>query len=205
MNKAIGYILSIDTFEQQCVVIKGMLISPRLEDHMKTIGIDQSLSKRPSFEHTFLNNIKKIYQHEGKCDDQQNLKDILDAAMVSTLEEVTDVSLGFHITQTTVKPPRARKSLCLFTNIFDVKKITEICRITQSHKVGDILWTNKKRKGHSKINDQIKRNMYVWITRHPQAVQSPIYNKCLKVIFNYQKEPQLDLKMLLQVSICRNK
>ena len=63
----------------------------------------------------------------------------------------------------------------------------------------------KKIKGHSKINDQIKRNMYVWITRHPQAVQSPIYNKCLKVIFNYQKEPQLDLKMLLQVSICRNK
>ena len=41
MNKAIGYILSIDTFEQQCVVIKCLLQSPRLEDHMKNIGIDQ--------------------------------------------------------------------------------------------------------------------------------------------------------------------
>ena len=30
-----------------------------------------------------MNNIKKIYQHAGKCDDQQNL-DILDDAMVST-------------------------------------------------------------------------------------------------------------------------
>ena len=59
MNKAIDSILSIDTFEQQCVVIKGMLKSPRLEDHMHTIGIDQSLSNKPSFEHKCLNNIKK--------------------------------------------------------------------------------------------------------------------------------------------------
>ena len=84
LNKAIDSILSIDTFEQQCVVIKGMLQSPRLEYHMKTIGIDQSLCNRSSFEHKFLNNIKNIYQHAVKCNDQQNLKDIIDAAMVST-------------------------------------------------------------------------------------------------------------------------
>ena len=41
MNKAIYYILSIKTFEQQYVVIKCMLQSPRIGDHMKTIGIDQ--------------------------------------------------------------------------------------------------------------------------------------------------------------------
>ena len=84
MNKVVGYILYVDTFEQQCVVIKGMLKSPRLEDHMKTIGIDQPLCKRSYFEHKFLNNIKMIYQHVGKCDYQQILKDILDAVMVST-------------------------------------------------------------------------------------------------------------------------
>ena len=58
MNKAINYILSIDTFEQQCFVIKGMLQSPRLKYHMKTISIDQPLSNRPSVEHKCLNNIK---------------------------------------------------------------------------------------------------------------------------------------------------
>ena len=41
LNKAIYSILSIDTFEQQCAVIKCMLQSSRLEDHMKTIGIYQ--------------------------------------------------------------------------------------------------------------------------------------------------------------------
>ena len=51
---------------------------------MKTIGIDQSFT-RSSFEHRYMNNIKKIYQHAGKCDDQQNLKDIIDAAIISTL------------------------------------------------------------------------------------------------------------------------
>ena len=45
-NKAIDYILYIDTFEQQCAVIKVVLQSSRLEDHMKTIGIDQSLCNR---------------------------------------------------------------------------------------------------------------------------------------------------------------
>ena len=61
-----------------------MLKSPRPEDHMKTMGIDQSLCNRSCFEHKCLNKIKNIYQHEGKCEDQQNLKGILDAAMVLT-------------------------------------------------------------------------------------------------------------------------
>ena len=61
-----------------------MLQSSSLEDHMKTIGIDQSSFARSSFEHRCMNNIKKIYQHTGKCDDQQNIKDIIDAAILST-------------------------------------------------------------------------------------------------------------------------
>ena len=49
---------------------------------MKTIGIDQSLYKRSYFEHRCMNNIKNIYQHAGKCDDQQNIKDIIYDAVV---------------------------------------------------------------------------------------------------------------------------
>ena len=60
-----------------------------LEDHMKNIGIDQSLFTRSYFEHKYLNNTN---QHAGKCDDQQNLKDVLDNFMVSTPEGVTDTS-----------------------------------------------------------------------------------------------------------------
>ena len=63
-----------------------MLKSPRLEDHMKTIGICQSLCNRSSFEHKCMNNIKKIYQHAGQYDDQQKFKDILEANIVSTPE-----------------------------------------------------------------------------------------------------------------------
>ena len=80
-----------------------MLQSPRLEDHMNTVGINQSLSNRPSVEHKCLNNIKYIYQHAGKCGDQQNLKDVLDSAMVSTPGEVTYVIPSLRITQKTVK------------------------------------------------------------------------------------------------------
>ena len=51
---------------------------------MKTIGIYQSLCNRSSFEQKCMNNIENIYQHAGKCDDQQNIKDIIDADMVYT-------------------------------------------------------------------------------------------------------------------------
>ena len=51
---------------------------------MKTIGIDQSSFNMSSFEHRCINNIKKIYQHAGKCNDQQNLKDIIDSDILST-------------------------------------------------------------------------------------------------------------------------
>ena len=68
-------------------------------------------------------------------------------------------------------------------------------------KVCNSLWTKKnKRKGHSKITEQLKRNLYTWITRHPQVVQSPISNDCLKVVLYDQTEPQLVPKLLLQVS-----
>ena len=40
-TKAIDYVLSINKFEQKCVVLKGMLQSPRLKYHLQTIGIDQ--------------------------------------------------------------------------------------------------------------------------------------------------------------------
>ena len=62
MNKVIDYVLSIDTFEQKCVVLKGMLQSPRLKDHVQTIGIDQSLSNNAIYEHKFLENIKTLYK-----------------------------------------------------------------------------------------------------------------------------------------------
>ena len=101
-----------------------MLQSSRLEDRIKTIGIDQSSFARSYFERRCMNNIKNIYQHAGKCDDQQNIKDIIDAAILSTTEVVTYNISNVHMASKPVKKPSARKSLCLFTNILDVKPKT---------------------------------------------------------------------------------
>ena len=104
-----------------------MLQSSRLEDHMKTIGIEQSSFTRSSFEHRCMNNIINIYQHAGKCDDQQNIKDIIDVAKLSNKEVVTEDSPNVPMISTPVKNLSARKSLCLFTKILDVKPKTEKC------------------------------------------------------------------------------
>ena len=112
------------------------------------------------------------------------------------------------MTSTPVKKPSDGKSLCLFITILDVKPKTAKHRIVaeeskrKAMKEGNSLWNNKtKRKGYSKINEQIKRNLYAWITRHPQVFQSPISNNCLRVMFDDQTEPQLVPKHLLQVSV----
>ena len=113
-----------------------------------------------SFEHRCMNNIKNIFQHAGKCYDQQNLKDIIDAAILSTPEGVTDNSPNVHMKSKPVKKPSARKSLRLFTNILEVKPTTAKRRFVaaklkrKSMKVCNILWKRKKkRKGHYKLND----------------------------------------------------
>ena len=110
------------------------------------------------------------------------------------------------MTSTPVKKPSSSKSLCLFTNILAVKPKTEKLRFVatkyrrKAMKVVNIL-REKKLKGHSKINEQIRHNMYKCITRHPQVVQSPISNDCLKVVLDDQTEPQLVPKLLPQVSV----
>ena len=145
-----------------------ILQSSRLEDHMKTIGIDQSLCTRSSFEHKCMNNIKKIYQHAGKYDDQQNLKAIIDDAMVSTPEGVTYDSTNVPMISTPVKKPISRKSLCLFTNIFDVKPKTAKRRIgaakskLRAMKVGNSLWNKKNENG---IQKSIIRSNIIFIHR----------------------------------------
>ena len=99
-----------------------------------------------------MNNIKNIYQHAGKCDDKKNLKDILEAAILSTPDIFTYNSPNVHMTSSPVNKPSARKSLCLFTNILTVQPKTAKRRFLaakprrKSMKVCNSLWT-KKRKG----------------------------------------------------------
>ena len=84
---------------------------------MKTIGIDQTSFARSSFEHRCMNNIKKIYQHAGKCDDQHNFKDIVDAAILSTPEGVTDNSPNIHMKS---KPEKNQVLVnhCVYSQIY---------------------------------------------------------------------------------------
>ena len=59
MTKVVDYVLSINTFEQKCDVLKGMLQSPRPIYHVQTVVIDPSLRKNAIYEHKCLENIKK--------------------------------------------------------------------------------------------------------------------------------------------------
>ena len=117
----IDYVLSIDTFEQKCVVLKGMLQSLRLKYHVQTIFIDPSLSNSTIYEHNCLENINKLYKQAGECDDQKQFKYILEAAMISIPEGFTDNIPVYPRTSTPVKKPSDQKSLCMFTNVLEVK------------------------------------------------------------------------------------
>ena len=55
---------------------------------------------------------------------RKKFKYILEAAMVSTPEGFTNNSTIYYMTSTPVKKPSSGKSLCLFTNISDVKNKT---------------------------------------------------------------------------------
>ena len=86
-----------------------MLQSTRLKDHAQNIGIDQYLSNNALYEHKCLENIQKLYKHFGKYDDHQQIKDILEADMVSTPEGFIGNSPISPMKSTPVKKPRDRK------------------------------------------------------------------------------------------------
>ena len=58
-----------------------------------------------------------------------------------------------------------------------------------------------KRKGHTKINERVKKSPYNSIPQYPQVVQSQIANDCLKVSIDGHSEPQVISKVLLEVSV----
>ena len=151
---------------------------------------------------------QKLHKQAGKCDDHKLFKDIIEVAMVSTPEGFTNNSTIYPMTSTPVKKPSARKPLCLFTNILDVKKKSATCRVgaakskRKAIKYGTTPWALKqKQKGNSKINDQIKKSGYIWIIHNPQVLQSIIVNDFLKVKIDGHTETQLVPKLLLQVSV----
>ena len=84
-----------------------MLQSPRLKYHVRTIGIHPSLRNNAIYEHKCLETIKILYKQAGKCDDQQQFKDIIEVAMVSTPEGFTDTSPISPMKPTPVKKPSA--------------------------------------------------------------------------------------------------
>ena len=116
---------------------------------MKNIGIEQSVSNNALYEHKFLQKINKLYKHAGKCDNQQQLKDILEAAIVSTTEVLTDNNPRSPMGSTPVNKPIAGKSLCLFTKISDVKNKTATRRVgdskseSKANKFGTTPWVFK--------------------------------------------------------------
>ena len=95
----------------------------------------------------------------GSVTNNNNSKDIPEAAMVSTPEGFTKNSSIYPTTPTIFKKPSAGKSLCLFTNILDVKRKTAIRRVRSDKskrkaiKLGTTPWALKpKRKLNPRIN-----------------------------------------------------
>ena len=74
------------------------------------------LSNSVIYEHRCLENIKKLYKYDGKCEDQHQYKDVIEAAMVSTPEGFTDhgpISPGQYMT---VKKSSAKITPSIFSS-----------------------------------------------------------------------------------------
>ena len=79
LTEVVDLILDIYFFEHQCVIIKGLLQSELLEQHIVTVLLNQSLSNSSMYEHKCLENIKKLHKSNGTCDYQLQYKASLEA------------------------------------------------------------------------------------------------------------------------------
>ena len=83
------------------------------------------------YKHIYLLNINNLYKTAVKCDDHQQYKEIIEAAMVSTPEVFINNSPISYIQYVTVKKPSAIKPLHKFLEALDVKHKTFV------HRLGD--------------------------------------------------------------------
>ena len=90
----------------------------------------------------------------------------------------------------------------------DVKNKTAVRRVgaveskRKAIRAGSMLCSSvPKSRGHTKINEQVKKYLYNWILQHTQVVQSPIENDFVKVSIDGHCETKLAPKLLLQVSV----
>ena len=120
LTKFVGFIIDIESFEQNIFIIKGLLQSYRLKQNLVTIGIYLLIS----------NKVKCKYQESmqiyWKCGDEQQYKSVIEASMVSTPEKFTNNSTMSPRPSVTVRNPSARKSLRIFTEVLDVKNKTSV-------------------------------------------------------------------------------
>ena len=69
------------------------------------------------YKHGCLENIKKLDTNDLKEDDQQQYKDIIEAAMKPTPERFTDNSLTSTVLSVTIGNTNVRTSLLIFTEV----------------------------------------------------------------------------------------
>ena len=121
-----------------------------------TIGVYQYLSNSEMYGNTFMENIKKLYKYDGKCDYQQQYKAILEAEMVTITEGFTDNSPMSPGPSVTVKNTSARNSLNKISPVLDVKQKTAIHRM-----------------GYSKTKrNAIRTYGMLWYSIHKQRVRT---------------------------------
>ena len=150
------------------------------------------------YKHKYLVNINKVYTYSGKYNYQNQYTDILESAMVSTPEIFTDNISMSPRPYVTFRNPSAWKSLRIFTEVWGVKKKTAVLRVgavkskrKSIRELSMLFSTITNRRGHIKINKQVKKYLYNWIIQHPQVLRSPIHNYCLKCSIDGHSEPQL--------------
>ena len=129
MNKVIGFIIDIESFEKKCVILKGVLHSELLKQYMVIIEIYQSLRNKILYGHICLGNIHKLYKSSETFEDQKHYKGIIESDMVSTTAGFTDNSPISPGPSVKFKKPSARKSLHQFSEVLDVKNKTCVCRL----------------------------------------------------------------------------
>ena len=96
----------------------------------------------------------------------------------------------------TVINPNARKSLRLFTGVLDVKNKTDVRQVGAAKSKRKAIRSDStlgliipQKRVYKKITERVKKYLYNFILQHPQVVQYPIANYCLKVSIISHSEP----------------
>jgi hypothetical protein len=200
LKKYISCVQSLGSEEQQALIMRDASVRPEIRVPSKAAGFNDARASL-AIDHQvqqkkMLSRALATPQKQGRApDDNRSFAESLLVAIAPSPERVRDV-------QKTSQRAKIESLGLSYTTGRRLLKSAAKKRKRLTEKEEGALWSFvKRRKGHSKVGPELRKELLEWIMNHENVIASPIAKDTLLVLNKETGEKERVGKLLLEISV----